>query len=126
VSIQAPVTSTAGSGLFDDVVNGGCLLLASDSVSLDPARRQALAEMGLPVVALGTAPADGVVVDDTGAYRTWLDELQADAVLIRPDFAVYGTARSGGDVTELVDQFFAALVHSAPAATPLAGVPSPA
>ena len=39
MSIQAPVTATAGTGLFDDVVGGGCLLLASESVPLDPARR---------------------------------------------------------------------------------------
>jgi 2-polyprenyl-6-methoxyphenol hydroxylase-like FAD-dependent oxidoreductase len=126
MSIQAPVTTTTGTGLFDDVVSGGCLLLASESVQLDPARRQALTELGLPVVALGTTPAAGVVVDDTGAYRTWLEELQADAVLIRPDFAVYGTARRGEDVTALVDEFRTGLVHAAPAANPLTGVPTPA
>jgi hypothetical protein len=80
----------------------------------DPSRRTALADLGLAVVALGEAPSDGVVVDDTGAYRAWLDELQADAVLIRPDFAVYGTAHQGGDVTDLVDGFLTALGHPAP------------
>ena len=116
MSIQAPVTTTTGSGLFDDVVNAGCLLLASESVELDPSRRTALADVGLAVVALGAAPSDGVVVDDTGAYRAWLDELHADAVLIRPDFAVYGIGPRGGHVAELVDGFLTALGHPAPAA----------
>ena len=115
MSIQAPVTATAGTGLFDDVVGGGCLLLASESVPLDPARRGALTGLGLAVVALGAAPAAGVVADGTGAYRAWLEELHANAVLIRPDFAVYGTTRRGEDVTKLVDSFLTALDHSAPA-----------
>ncbi|MBV9920416.1 MAG: bifunctional 3-(3-hydroxy-phenyl)propionate/3-hydroxycinnamic acid hydroxylase, partial [Pseudonocardia sp.] len=117
VSIQAPVTTTTGSGLFDDVISAGCLLLGSASIDLDPSRRTALADVGLTVVALGAAPSKGVVVDDTGAYRAWLDELHADAVLIRPDFAVYGTTGRGEDVTALVDGFLTALGHSAPAAT---------
>ena len=117
MSIQAPVTTTTGSGLFDDVVSPGCLLLTSESVDVDPSRRAALADLGLAVVALGGAPADGVVVDDTGAYRAWLDELHADAVLVRPDFAVYGTARQGEDVTELVDGFLTGLGHPASAST---------
>ena len=115
VAIQAPVTTTTGSGLFDDVVTAGCLLLASEAVNLDPARRTALADVGLAVVALGEAASDGVVVDDTGAYRAWLNDLQADAVLIRPDFAVYGTARQGDDATKLVDGFLTGLGHPAPA-----------
>ena len=57
----------------------------------------------LAVVALGETPEDGVVVDDTGAYRAWLTELQADVVVGRPDLAVYRTARQGEDVTPLVN-----------------------
>ncbi len=126
MSIQAPVTTTTGSGLFDDVVSAGALLLGSESINLDPSRRTALADLGLAVVALGAAPADRVIVDNTGAYRAWLDELQADAVLIRPDFAVYGTTPRGGDVTELVDGFLTALGHPAPATTGVATANTPA
>lgn len=115
MSIQAPVTTTTGSGLFDDVVSPGCLLLASGSVELDPSRRQALADVGVATVALGEASSDGVVVDATGAYRAWLDQLPADAVLIRPDFAVYGTTRRGDDVTALVEGFLTALGRPTPA-----------
>jgi 2-polyprenyl-6-methoxyphenol hydroxylase-like FAD-dependent oxidoreductase len=126
MSIQAPVTATAGTGLFDDVVGSGCLLLASESVPLDPARRRALTGLGLTVAALGAAPAAGVVADDTDAYRAWLEELHADAVLIRPDFAIYGTTRRGEDVTKLVDSFLTALDHSAPAIPPAASANPPA
>jgi hypothetical protein len=56
MSIQAPVTTETGSGLFDDVVSPGCLLLGSESVDLDSSRRMALADVGLAAVTLGEAP----------------------------------------------------------------------
>ena len=115
MSIQAQVTTTAGSGLFDDVVAPDCLLLASASVTVDDSRRQALDEVGIRVVALGQSPASGGVVDDSGAYTAWLDDLRADAVLIRPDFAVYGTAPRGADVSTLADGFLTTLGHPTPA-----------
>ncbi|WP_219414236.1 bifunctional 3-(3-hydroxy-phenyl)propionate/3-hydroxycinnamic acid hydroxylase MhpA [Pseudonocardia nigra] len=130
MSIQAPVTTAAGRGLFDDVIGGGALILASPSVDLDERRRRALHDVGIAVVAIrphtttGTAaespPVEGTVIDDTGAYSDWLAELAADAVLVRPDFAVHGTAPRGGDVTALVDGFLTALGNPATAATPLA------
>ena len=124
VSIQAPVTTTAGSGLFDDVVGAGCLLLSSDAVDVDASRREALVNLGIAVVALRTSPATGRVVDDTGAYQAWLDELNADAVLVRPDFAVYGTARHGDDVAKLVDGFLTGLGQ--PGAAPAKTAPAAA
>lgn len=108
LSIQAPVTSLAGRGLFDDVVGPGALVVRERSLLPDEHRQEVLAEFGVSVVALGPAPAPGVVVDDTGAYERWLDELGADAVLIRPDFAVHGAVPRGGNRAGLVDGFLAA------------------
>ncbi|MEU3935979.1 hypothetical protein AB0E85_28675 [Streptomyces sp. NPDC029044] len=65
-------------GLFDDVVGSGGVLL--------------LADLGWKVVALDAVPGEEQVVDTTGAYAAWLAQLDAVAVLIRPDFYVYGTA----------------------------------
>jgi len=124
MSIQAPVTTTTSTGLFDDIVSGGCLLLAQETVPLDQSRRQALRELGLAVVALGDTAADDVVVDCTGAYHAWLDELHAGAILIRPDFAVYGTSRTGEDVSELADSFLTALHLGAPASDTSANPPA--
>ncbi|MEP6560690.1 MAG: bifunctional 3-(3-hydroxy-phenyl)propionate/3-hydroxycinnamic acid hydroxylase, partial [Nakamurella sp.] len=112
MSIQAPVTSTNGTGLFDDVVGAGVLLLGSQSLHLDDSRAAALGDVGLTVVALGGQPSAGVVVDDTGAYRAWLDGFGADAVLIRPDFAIYGTAHGADDLTSLVDEYLTHLGHT--------------
>jgi 3-(3-hydroxy-phenyl)propionate hydroxylase len=120
MSIQAPVTTTTGSGLFDDVVSGGALILASPSVNLDAAHRTALEDLGITVVAVGPQATDRTVVDDTGAYTAWFTELNADAVLVRPDFAIHGTAPHGGDVAALVDGFLTALGNPAISALPLA------
>jgi 2-polyprenyl-6-methoxyphenol hydroxylase-like FAD-dependent oxidoreductase len=117
MSVQAVVTTTGGTGLFDDVVGAGCLLL-SDAADLPAAdRREALADVGVSVAALGSRPDAGVVVDDTGAYGRWLRELHADAVLVRPDFAVYGTASTGRGVTDLVDAYLAAVTGRAGSAS---------
>ena len=109
---RGPVTTADGQGLFDDVVGAGALVLASQSLKVDKPRQQALADVGIAVVSLGPTPATGVVVDDTGAYGSWLAELGVDAVLIRPDFAVYGTANAD-DVVGLVDEYLGQLGHVA-------------
>jgi hypothetical protein len=41
--------------------------------------------------------------DPTGAYRAWLEENRAVAVLVRPDFYVYGIAADGGEVQTLIE-----------------------
>ncbi len=105
VSIQAVVTSTSGTGLFDDVVGPGALIIRQGSAMPDAHRQEALAHLGVAVVGLGFRAASGVVVDDTGAYASWLDELGADAVLVRPDFAVHGTVARGENPARLVDAF---------------------
>ena len=58
------------------------------------ATRTALATLGIDLVALGGAESAGVtVVDDVDlTYTRWLDDQDADVVLVRPDFHVYGVA----------------------------------
>lgn len=106
MSIQPWAVGVAGSGLLDDVVGPGVLLTSGEAL-LDDSRRAALADVGISVVALGTAPADGVVVSD--AYATWLAEHGAVAVLVRPDFAIFGMATDPADIGGLVDGYLAAL-----------------
>ena len=56
-----------------------------------------------------------VVEDVEGVYGSWLDELAADVVLVRPDFHVYGTA--GADyAAELATGFLARLAGLKPVA----------
>ena len=48
--------------------------------------------------------ADGLA-DRDGVYQSWFDAIGASAVLVRPDFYVYGSASSSAEVTSLVEDF---------------------
>lgn len=107
LSIQAVVQGADREGLFDDVYGpGGTLLLRNAGLrnELPESLRAALQTTGVRVIALGLVPAADTAVDISGAYSAWLDEIVADAVLIRPDFYVYGSAVAG-EVSELVQEF---------------------
>jgi len=112
MSIQPIVTAAAGRGLSDDIVGAGVLVLGSESSTVSDSQRDMLKDVGITVVALGLDVAAGEVVDESGAYAAWLTELSADAVLIRPDFAVYGTASGANDLTNLIEEYLTHLGHT--------------
>ena len=107
VSVQAPVVGESASGLLDDVLGTAACLLLSDAALLPlfAEHRPLLEEAELPLVALGTGPGRGVVVDSTGAYAAWLQGLSAVAVLVRPDHAVYGTAATAPAAVALLERY---------------------
>ncbi len=97
--IQSVVSDGQRTGRFDQVVGLGFILLATRSVHADLHRSgtlTALHSAGVRVHALAppgaSARLDGELVDVTGSYHRWLAENQCQAVLIRPDFYVYGRA----------------------------------
>ncbi len=120
LSVQALVRH-AGSeepALLDDVLGGGgCLLLADPSLLKTVQKQPVVDDLSiaeLPVVAMGDEARMDVVVDATGAYTAWMVEIAAVAVLIRPDFAVYGTADTAQDIPRLLAAYRAALLESTP------------
>ncbi len=124
MSIQAPGTGATAGGLLDDVLGGGsCLVFADTSLlPLLSQHRHLLAQAGVPVVALGAEPGQDTIVDSTGAYAAWLQELSSVAVLIRPDFAVYGTATTPADTISLVQRYHHALTGANPVVTAMDAV----
>lgn len=118
LSIQAAVQGANGTGLFDDVFGtGGTLLLKNEELltKLKKSDREALESLGVRVIAFGTKPLKNIAVDKTGIYDRWFDEMTADAVLIRPDCYIYGSATQGG-ISELVGGFVGDL-NGVPAAS---------
>jgi len=102
--VQGLVESDGVTGLFDDVVGRGFVLLArgGDVELTDPAR-DFLASIGGRIVTIaqdGTPP--GAVIDVDGAYRDWFAEHDATVVLVRPDFYVFGTDREPAGAEQLV------------------------
>lgn len=91
---------------FDDVFGPGALIARGD-VSLPDALTAALSELGVTVASFGGKSA--TFSDASETYGAWFDEWGVDAVLIRPDFFVYGTATMS-DVGSLAEQYIAAVV----------------
>jgi 2-polyprenyl-6-methoxyphenol hydroxylase-like FAD-dependent oxidoreductase len=93
-------------GRFEDLVAPGFVLLtAEEPGALGEPQRAFLAELGAAVVQLrtGDGPAGSERVRDVdGGYLGYLRDRDAAAVLVRPDFHVYGTARAGA-VAALLD-----------------------
>jgi 2-polyprenyl-6-methoxyphenol hydroxylase-like FAD-dependent oxidoreductase len=124
LSAHGIVTSDGRQGLLDDVVGGGfCLLAATPAaraLTADGLEKR-LGDAGVRVVELvpdgdeasgalpagsradasGTA-ASGIRVADTGkTYQRWFAELGAAAVIVRPDFYVYGAVADAAATPDL-------------------------
>jgi 2-polyprenyl-6-methoxyphenol hydroxylase-like FAD-dependent oxidoreductase len=104
LSVQGRVAVDGREGLFDDVVGRGWALIAADG---DP--REHLDEDGCAVldaldasVASLDPQAPGGVADLDRRLTDWLGHHGVHAVLVRPDFYVFGSAASGDDLPALV------------------------
>jgi resorcinol 4-hydroxylase (NADPH) len=87
-SYQGRVTAGGVSGRFDDVMGYGWTVLGRPGAfaPLAPDTRVWAEGYGLRFVEVGEgAP----VSDDDGTYTAWFDDLDTDAVVVRPDFYVY-------------------------------------
>ena len=82
---------------------------------MEPAVRVSLRQHGIDLVAITGPPAgDVTVVEDVDAtYNRWLSDLDADVVLVRPDFHLYGAGRAD-QADELALGFLTALRSPAP------------
>jgi hypothetical protein len=98
--IQGRVEGPAGRMRFDDAFGAGFRLITTTEPSVDDDTSAWFASIGGRVVTLGRG--DRTAVDADPAYRTWLADHLAVAVLQRPDFAVFGTAATPSDVAPLL------------------------
>ncbi|WP_446033979.1 bifunctional 3-(3-hydroxy-phenyl)propionate/3-hydroxycinnamic acid hydroxylase MhpA [Streptomyces olivaceus] len=102
---QGRVTAGAVTGLFDEVVGHGFVLLSTaDPVpALSDADRAFLTAIGARVVVLapaGTSSPDPV--DTDGTYYAYLRSVRARALLVRPDHIVFGAARTVSQIPGII------------------------
>ncbi|WP_051965799.1 bifunctional 3-(3-hydroxy-phenyl)propionate/3-hydroxycinnamic acid hydroxylase MhpA [Kitasatospora mediocidica] len=123
---QGAVTGPGGSGPFDEVVGRGFVLLlaAHADARLGAERLAFLAGLGAHVVRLRPAggassaapePAAVEVVDADGVYGAYLARYGAGALLVRPDYHVFGAAAGPEGAAALVDDLRARLEAAVPA-----------
>ncbi|MCS0601432.1 bifunctional 3-(3-hydroxy-phenyl)propionate/3-hydroxycinnamic acid hydroxylase [Streptomyces sp. LP11] len=109
LGVQGRLARSGRTGLADDVLGGGWTLLTrrADTLSiLDDTQRATLAALGVRhahVTPAGVRSSQAAVDLDL-TYSRWFDAIDAEAVLIRPDFYVFGTARARQDLPSLVHE----------------------
>jgi 2-polyprenyl-6-methoxyphenol hydroxylase-like FAD-dependent oxidoreductase len=105
LSVQGVVEREGREGRFDDVVGGGFQLIAAGGdplAGLSDRQRTLLDTLEVAVASLDPAAPHGVS-DCDGRLTAWLSEHNAHAVLVRPDFYVFGGAASPEAVPALLD-----------------------
>lgn len=112
--LQSRVRSEYGEGLFDDVVGMGPVIIARGREIIDGLSSDMLAlweRRGGSVAVfdekdLGRRSASVVRVQDvTGVYGAWFTDRCCDAAVVRPDWYVYGTAKTSTDLAEMVQEW---------------------
>lgn len=107
---------------YDDVFGPGALIL-DDATLADALSEEQLAVLSGVGVRVTTFDASGEdtqltrvarFVDIEGTYRDWFSALASRAVLVRPDFYVYGIASDAAGVAELVAEFVSGVVAVRP------------
>ena len=99
---QGVVEVNGRRGLFDDLFGVGFALIAQDQATLDAlseVNRRALESFGAVVTHFG----GGGFKDVDGTYGGYLKATGAVAVLTRPDFYSFGSARNAAELNALVD-----------------------
>jgi hypothetical protein len=106
--VQGRVRYKGKVGLFDDVAGPGWQLLhrGASAEAFTGAAQEVIDRLGIIVATFG---ADGDTADLDGTYEGWFDGLNADAILVRPDFYVFGTSASGRDRSDLVTEVWTSL-----------------
>ena len=119
LSVQGLVRRAGRDGRFDDVVGRGFqLIVAGDEAlaALSSDQRALIDALDVTVALLDPA-APGGVSDLDGRLSAWMAQHGAHAVLIRPDFYVFGSCPSAGELPELLDDLRSELQVTSPPAT---------
>jgi 2-polyprenyl-6-methoxyphenol hydroxylase-like FAD-dependent oxidoreductase len=102
---QGPVRTSQKSGRFDDVAGTGWSIVVSDSGLLDGLSGEqwiAWEAIGGRYSSIGASIDDHDLEDVGSVYARWFAENSCSAVVVRPDWHIYGTARSGAELSTLL------------------------
>lgn len=108
LSVQGRVQLDGKAGRFDDVIGQGWVLLTrggDPSSVLTDEHKSLVEKLGMHVVHLATPGSTdaGPVIDLTGNIAVWLGALEAAAVIVRPDYYLFGAVASMDELPEMVE-----------------------
>ncbi|MDN7247167.1 bifunctional 3-(3-hydroxy-phenyl)propionate/3-hydroxycinnamic acid hydroxylase MhpA [Planococcus shenhongbingii] len=108
LSMQGQVEFQGTTGLFDDVVGAGWTIISTKS---HPERVLSQEEMefleqiqGRCVYVSDDSLQQGEVLDRQGAYAQYFKENDCEAMIVRPDFYIFGAAKHLSDLPKLVQK----------------------
>jgi hypothetical protein len=107
LSPQSTVRNGEHQGRFDDVVGRGWIVLsrrATGLAALSDDQRAWLERLEATLVHVTPAEVDGAVIDIEHRYVKWLGEIGAEALVIRPDFYVFGAVSEADQLPYLIDR----------------------
>ncbi|MHB8691940.1 MAG: bifunctional 3-(3-hydroxy-phenyl)propionate/3-hydroxycinnamic acid hydroxylase MhpA [Solirubrobacteraceae bacterium] len=119
LSVQARVATDGRAGLFDDVVGRGFQLIVTRGDPFEHLAAEQCAlidELEMTVASVDPAAPLGVR-DIDGRLTAWLAAHDRHAVLVRPDFYIFGSTRSAGELPELLEDLRSQLQLSSRPAT---------
>ncbi len=105
LSVQGVVSRAGREGRFDDLAGTGFQLIVADGDplgQLSSEHRALIDALDMRIASLDADAPDGVR-DLDGRLTAWLSEHGAYAVLVRPDFYVFGSASSAEQLPALLD-----------------------
>jgi 3-(3-hydroxy-phenyl)propionate hydroxylase len=106
LSIQPVVDGGSGEMLLDDVLGtAGSLLTLGSLDAVSERVREQLSARGVECRAITESAGEFALADPRGEIRAWLDEHDARAVIVRPDFYVFGFARDDEELRSLAARF---------------------
>ncbi|MDT3445801.1 bifunctional 3-(3-hydroxy-phenyl)propionate/3-hydroxycinnamic acid hydroxylase [Pseudofrankia sp. BMG5.37] len=106
LSIQSRVGYQGREGLYDDLVGYGWFVLTSVPIlECTAAAQVVLDRLGIRTLRVGPVAADGVdLVDVDGRYGQWFKDLDAQAVVVRPDFYIYAHVADLGSLSDVLER----------------------
>jgi 2-polyprenyl-6-methoxyphenol hydroxylase-like FAD-dependent oxidoreductase len=106
LAVQGTVAGPAGEGRFDDVAGRGFVLLTAEGdprAALPDEHLEFLEGLATRFASLDPAAPCGVR-DTDGRLRSWLRESGSAALVVRPDFYVFGAVGSTDELPALIDE----------------------
>ena len=106
------VRSEASTGRLDDVAGLGFMMVTTGqkpTTTFDAETMNSLHGVDMQYAALGTVPAAGYLMDLDGRLQRFLKDRGWDAMIVRPDFYVYGGDRGLAGRQSLVHDFLSDL-----------------